>query len=44
VDAHSLPPPGDETADEAPRSSIRDIISAILGFAPPPSDSMSDEP
>ena len=44
TDAHSLPPPSDETADEAPRSSIRDIISSILGFAPHPTDSMSDEP
>src|SRR5580700_7494827 len=44
ADAHSLPPPGDETDSEAPRSSIREIISAILGFAPRPSDSMSDEP
>ena len=44
VDAHSLPPPGDETADEAPHSSIRDIISSILNFAPRPSESMSDEP
>jgi hypothetical protein len=39
-----LPPPGDETADEVPHASIRDIISAILGFAPAPSESMSDEP
>jgi alpha-beta hydrolase superfamily lysophospholipase len=44
ADAHSLPPPGDETADEAPRASIRDIISSILNFAPAPSESMSDEP
>jgi alpha-beta hydrolase superfamily lysophospholipase len=44
VDAHSLPPPSDETADEAPHPSIGDIISSILGFAPGPSESMSDEP
>ena len=44
TDATSLPPPGDETDNETQRSSIREIISAILGFAPPPSDSMSDEP
>jgi alpha-beta hydrolase superfamily lysophospholipase len=44
ADAHSLPPPSDETDSEAPRSSIRDIISSILGFAPRPSESMSDEP
>ena len=44
ADAHSLPPPGDETDNEAPRSSIRDIISSILNFAPRPSESTSDEP
>ena len=44
TDAHSLPPLSDETADEAPHSSIRDIISSILDFAPRPSESMSDEP
>jgi hypothetical protein len=44
VDAHSLPPPSDETADEAPHPSIGDIISSILGFAPRPTESMSDEP
>jgi hypothetical protein len=44
TDAHSLPPPSDETDNEAPRSSIREIISSIFGFAPHPSDSMSDEP
>jgi hypothetical protein len=44
ADAHSLPPPSDETHSETPRSSIRGIISSILGFAPHPSDSMSDEP
>jgi hypothetical protein len=44
TDAHSLPPPGDDTADEAPRSSIGDIIFSILNFAPRPSESTSDEP
>ena len=44
ADAHSLPPPSDETDNETPRSSIHDIITSILGFAPHPSDSMSDEP
>jgi hypothetical protein len=44
ADAHSLPPPSDETDNEAPRSSIRDIISSILGFAPRPSESTADEP
>jgi hypothetical protein len=44
TDARSLPPPSDEAADEAPHPSIRDIISSILGFAPRPSESMSDEP
>jgi alpha-beta hydrolase superfamily lysophospholipase len=44
ADAHSLPPPSDETDNEAPRSSIRDIISSILNFAPRPTESTSDEP
>src|SRR3984885_7906141 len=44
ADTHTLPPPGDETDNENPRSSISNIISSILGFAPHPSDSMSDEP
>jgi hypothetical protein len=44
ADAHSLPPPSDDTDNAAPRSSVRDIISSIFGFAPRPSESMSDEP
>jgi hypothetical protein len=44
ADARSLPPSSDETDNEAPRSSIREIISAILNFAPRPTESTSDEP
>ena len=44
ADAHSLPPPSNETDNEVPHPSIREIISSILGFAPRPSESTSDEP
>ena len=44
ADAHSLPQSSDETDNEAPRSSVSDIISSILGFAPRPSESTADEP